>query len=672
MKIAVENEMLKNGNSKLKNQLIQLQELGYEIICFGENFDFANQFSYISFAKDADIIDVTKKYKINIYIGLNKEQECRIKESLSVGTSTYLLLGNEDIVSQVLQIEKNRKPSIEKIWNRYYNESDLKKPFPKMSKNDFIRSKNINSDYIALEYFKSKMTYGEYDKKIIEYSEKIETLGVKSGESVALCLPNTLETMILVGALNENGIICNNIFPLSTAEQIKYCINMMGSKVAFVMDSRYRDLDSIANKTTLTNAFLVNPFESNPVLKRLVSMKDRINGIKPEESDFYLFKDFEKLPKTSFTKAPYEENRISSVQYTSGTTGVPKATLLTDDTLNARAHQYESLEVGLEPRGRFLQNIPICSKAFGEFTMHLGLANAMENVVLPTLNPEKQLDDLIKYKGQGISLPPEMWYMMVDNPKFKKTDMSNHLLISIGASGATRKAINHIGEEFKKQGFKGTPILGAGGTELGITFSTNTNTHNKYGTSGIPLIGNNVKIVDENNQELSYGQIGRVIYRPVSPSIGYANKDIKLKQNDFGIDLDDCGVIDEEGNLTVLGRIKDLIYVDNNLLYPALLEEQVNECSYVKYVYVVKPKESENKIRICYIAEDGVGDEDYSSEIMKYVPEQFAPVTEIFRLSKIPIANSLKADRNLMAGDISNILYKSSSKKYIRRKKRDK
>lgn len=654
MKIAI-NAEVKN----LKGKEQELKRAGYEVCSYFPEFIF-------------DITEYTKKNGINVYVGLPTDMRNKIKDSLSISTSTYMIDDSENLIDRVNEISKNRKPSEEKIWNRYYNDEQLASSFPQMTKNDFIRNKNIDPNLTALEYFGKKISYSEYDKRIIEYSKKLETLGVKPGDSVALCLPNTIETMLLVAAMDENAIICNNIFPLESAEKIKYCINMMGSKLAFVLDSRYKDLDKIASQTTLTDAYLVSPFESLPAMKRIISIKEKLNGNNPKESDFKLFSDFEKVKGTEFKKAKYEKDRLSSIQYTSGTMGEPKATLLTDDTLNARAHQYEHIDVGLKPKARFIQAIPICGKAFGEFTMHLGLANGMENVLLPTFESKKLLQIIEKNKGQGISLPPISWYDVVDSPKFKKSDMSDYRLISIGAEGMHEKNIRMVEDKFKAQGFKNRAILGAGGTELGVSFSTNTNEFNELGTSGFPLKGNNVKIVDENGNELPYNHKGRVIYSVVSPCLGYANKNIELKKDEFGIDLGDYGFINERGNLTVLGRVSDLIEINGVKIAPAEIEEFVLECPYVKYAYVVKPKNSESKVRVCYITYDDVECENIDEVVMGYVPEEYRYTTEIFRLDHVPIAPSLKTDRKHLSGDISDLMYTQSVKALKKKKKHDK
>ena len=156
-------------------------------------------------------------------------------------------------------------PSIDKPWLKYYKNME-NSVFPKMTKMDYIRSKKIDSNFIALEYFGKKVTYGELDKTIVEYAKKLETLGVKENDSVAICMPNTIESAELTLAINEKAAICNNIFPLSKSNEIKYCLNMLNSEIIFVLDSILDELNKIIDETNLKKVFVLTPFESHPII----------------------------------------------------------------------------------------------------------------------------------------------------------------------------------------------------------------------------------------------------------------------------------------------------------------------------------------------------------------------------------------------------------------------
>ncbi len=644
------------------------------------NLNANNDVEY--FSEDSFDIDYVKKEKVNVVITNDINVIKKIFGSLSIGTSTYVIcdrsclsvnsqnqffvddLNNVNEVNDVInQIALNRKPAIEKIWNRHYTDEQLAKEFPMMRTNDFIRSKNIEPSLTALEYFGVKTSYGEYDSDVIEYSKKLAALGVKEGDSVGLCLPNTPETMKIFAAVKERGAICNNIFPLSSADEIEYCLNMMNSKIAFVLDSRYKDLRKIVDKTKLDKAFLITPFESLPTLKVPYDIKQKLTGFRPKNSGYGTFKDFERTKGINYETPVYDAKKVNSVQYTSGTTGKPKAVLLTEDTFNTRAHQYEQVNVGLEKGVRFLQCLPVCGKAYGEFTMHVGLANAACNVLVPKFTSGDLVKLIKRFNIQGLTMPPIAWQHVVDSPEFKTLDLSNFKMATVGGDGAIPKFIEMVQEKLEKQGFKGKVILGSGGTELGVTFSTNTLDVNKPGTSGQIMKGNNCHIIDENGNECGYNEKGIVYYDSVSPCAGYANDGVELKQNEYGVDLGDYGFIDEDGLLTVAGRRSDMILVNGKKISPFELEELINTCPSVKYGYVVKSNHNDKIIRVCYTTYEENENADAHDEIMEILPEELKKVTEIYHLSYIPETAGLKADRYLIASDkVNDLLYKPEEK----------
>lgn len=546
-------------------------------------------------------------------------------------------------------------PSIDKPWLNYYK--NIKHiEFPKMTKNDYIRSKKIDPNLVALEYLGKKVSYGDLDEIIIDYAKKLETLGVKEDTSVALCMPNTIESAELSLAINEKCAVCNNIFPLSNPNEIKYCLNLLNSEIIFILDSKLDDLNQIISETNVKKVFVVTPFESIPIINSLYKALTYKKIKKHKNIEYYSFKDFKNIHITNYEKPVYKENRLTSVQYTSGTTGLPKAVALTDDCFNARAYQYEQINVGLENGLRFLQCLPYCGKAYGEFTMHLGLSNGCCNVLVPKFTSNDLLKLIRKLDIQGLTMPPVAWLHVIDMPEFKKTDFSNFKLATVGGDGSIEKYIRMIQTALEKQGFNRQVILGSGGTELGVTFSTNTLDVNIQGTSGPILVGNDCVIKKENDEYCKYNEMGIIYYKPVYPSLGYLN-DCEYNLTNDGIDLGDYGFIDEKGALTVAGRRKDRININGKLISPMCLEIEINKCPYVKYGYVVSPKNSEKLIRICYTTYNNQQG-NYDLEILKYVNKMYHEFIEICKVKFIPETVGLKVDRERLSGNIDDLMVK--------------
>ena len=665
MKIAISKKELNKLGSKA-NDLIEALRKNNEIIIIDEE-NFSN--------------DDIKKEFINVLITDDVKIIRNIFSSISINTSTYVISPKDslllspnnhylvdfsepkNIVAIVNHISRNRKPSAEKIGNRNYTDEQLMEKFPEMRNNDYLMSQRINPNNIATDYFGVKTTYGDYWSDVIDWSKKLNALGIKEDDYVGLCLPNTSETFKLFSATKQRGAVCNNIFPLSTPEEMKFCLNLFKSKVAFVLDSRYKDLRSIIDQTYLDKVFLLTPFESLPILNKPYNLKQKVSGFRPKDSGYGFYEDFLNVEGQNYDEPKYYGERINSIQYTSGTTGTPKAVPISEDTFNVRDYQYKQINVGLEEGVRFLQCLPICGKAYGEFTMHLGLANGACNVIVPKF-ASKDLGKMIKkYNVQGLTMPPTAWLNFIDSPEFKTLDLSNFKMATVGGDGAIPKFINMIQDALERQGFKGIVILGSGGTELGVTFSTNTLNSNKPGTSGQLLVGNKCHIYKD-GEECGYNEKGTVYYDCVGACTSYANEGVELVKNELGIDLGDYGYIDEQGFITVCGRRDDMIIIGDKKICPMEIEEMINECPYVKYGYVVKSCNPGKFIRICYTSYEYNSNVDARDEIMKCVPKELRCYTEIYHVSHIPETSGLKADRRLLSSDrISELIYSPAKTK---------
>ena len=133
-----------------------------------------------------------------------------------------------------------RKKNHGNEWLAYYDEKNNTLDFPRITIYEHLKE-SIGDDlgFFALNYFGTRITYGELFRKINRIARSLKALGVKKGEIVSICMPNTPEAVEAFYAINKIGAIADMIHPLSAPNEIKHYLKESKSKVLFLYDVNY-------------------------------------------------------------------------------------------------------------------------------------------------------------------------------------------------------------------------------------------------------------------------------------------------------------------------------------------------------------------------------------------------------------------------------------------------
>ena len=104
----------------------------------------------------------------------------------------------------------------------------------------------------AYEFYGNKCTYKEFVSKIEDCARSLKSLGVKEGDVVSICMPNTPEAITMFYAINMIGAVSNMIHPLSGEKEIEFYLNKSKSKVILAIDVDWRKVINIINNTDVT------------------------------------------------------------------------------------------------------------------------------------------------------------------------------------------------------------------------------------------------------------------------------------------------------------------------------------------------------------------------------------------------------------------------------------
>lgn len=451
-------------------------------------------------------------------------------------------------------------------------------------------------------------------EKIYACARGLISLGVTAGDIITIQTLTMPQSIILIYAINKIGAVANLIYATATEQEVCNVLIETKSKVYITIDR------IVANHKNIINNFPDMQFvvlsvadEMDMITKTIYLCKNRKFSIKGYQTiDWKTLLRGNKHITISDNLKNSKEPAV--MVQTGGTTGKPKAVVLSDFNLNAIVCQYNVAGFGYSRQSVFLNPLPIFI-AFGlTVCTHVPLVLGMKTVII--VNPHSPSDianSIRKCKPNYLVLGTAQLNSILSNQKLRKCNLQHIQMLATGGDTVSRAAEMQVNRFLKDHNSNAKLIVGYGMTEMAATVCTNTPNAIKPETIGIPLPKANVKIIDSDTQsELRYNEQGEICINTPSIMQKYFN-DIEetnavLKRHDDGklwIHTADIGSIDEEGFIHIVGRDKRtvLTYCNNifHKVYPNVLEEKLENVVGVQAAVVVGVPSATANILIAFI-----------------------------------------------------------------------
>ena len=450
------------------------------------------------------------------------------------------------------------------------------------------RSVLLHENNIAINYFGRHITYRELLNKIDKAASAFRSQGIRKGDVVTICMPNTPEGIISFYAVNKIGAIANMIHPLSGETEIKEYLVSTHSVMLVMIDVCYEKVKNIIKETEVYKTIVVSARDSMPSLLGFgyqFTQGYKIKG--PKKSEEYIYwKDFLKKTTSYLNEYKVEVKRDDPavILHSGGTTGSPKGIILANGAFNAFNEQARMVFKDIVPKDRVLGIMPIFHGFGLGVSINAPLVLGCEVIMVPQFNSRK-FDKLIERYRPNIILGVPTLFEALINTQNDNLDLSYlKYVISGGDSLSTsliRKVNLYLNEHQAKikisQGFGMTESLAAVCLSFGEAY--------REGSIGIPFPGNYMKIVVPGTQdEVPYGTDGEICVSGPTIMLGYldnekeSNEMLQIhKDGALWLHTGDMGMMTEEGIIYYRQRIKRMIISSGYNIYPNYVETVIEE-----------------------------------------------------------------------------------------------
>ncbi len=434
----------------------------------------------------------------------------------------------------------------------------------------------------AVENMGKRITYKELDAYSDSFAWWLQNkTKLNAGDRVAIQLPNLLQFPVAVFGILKAGLIVVNVNPLYTEGEMKHQFTDLDVKALIILENFAGNLQNILDQTPIQHVIIA-------------TIGDMLGTIKGAITNFVIRKIKKMVPPysiantISFNSTINTHNKpklinpklsdVAFLQYTGGTTGVPKGVTLTHGNICANMAQVDAWVGSLFENGKevFITALPMYHifslTANCILSIHLGAKNKL------ITNPRDMkgfIKELKREKFSFFSGVNTLYNGLLNQAELSTVDFSG-LKLALAGGMALQDTVANRWEKVT-----GIPIIEAYGlseTSPGASVNPIDGNH-KIGTIGLPLPSTEFKLFDDDGKEVALGERGEIGIKGPQVMPGYwqrPDETAKVFNGDFFL-TGDIGIMDENGFTRIIDRKKEMIIVSGFNVFPNEVEKVLGE-----------------------------------------------------------------------------------------------
>ncbi|MPW96371.1 AMP-binding protein [Moraxella catarrhalis] len=435
---------------------------------------------------------------------------------------------------------------------------------------------------VAFTCMDKSITYRQLDNYSRQMAAYLQSLGLVKGDKVAVMMPNILQYPIAMIAIVRAGLTLVNVNPLYTSNELEHQLNDSEAKALFIVENFAHTFEKVVNKGQVRHVIVASLGDMLGLKGFLVNAVVRhVKKMVPEWNipGHVSFKDaLNKVPIGNYNRPNLALDDIAVLQYTGGTTGVAKGAMLTHRNLASNVEQCAPfLSLVFSKDNLSGQYIAVALPLYHIFSFTacglLGMKMGFSMLLITNPRDFPALcKDYAKYKPAFFPAVNTLFNGLVHHEGFRSLDHSN-LKLSLGGGMSvlsdTAKAWERLTGNYIIEGY------GLSETSPVLTL----NPPGGYtGKIGIPIPATDIKILDDEGNELAMGEAGEICAKGPQIMVGYWNRldeTEKVMTKDGFFRTGDIGVMDDRGFIKIVDRKKDMILVSGFNVYPNEVEDVI-------------------------------------------------------------------------------------------------
>lgn len=421
-------------------------------------------------------------------------------------------------------------------------------------------------DKLAFIFGEQRITYEQFELTVEKLSRYLLSLGVQKGDRIAYIMTPRPEFFYLYMAAARTGAIIVGMSTRHTAHEMEYILNNSEASYIFTLGSMYeinyqQHLEQILPICPSVKNLIV--IDGNPTLSGSVSFESIFDDDHVEWAQPLLERE-----------ASLSNDDGLIIVYTSGSTGQPKGALMSHQNI-IHMSLVELAQCGAGPDEVWINHLPV-NHVSGATEVGATVIVGNATMVLEAFNPVRILELIEKEKVTILGQVPTMFAMEFALPDYNKYDLSSLKRVVISGAMASVETLSQMISTMCSDCYNCLGLTEVSGLITYTPSGSNIEVLNK--TVGRVAPEFEMKLVDKKRQPVSTGQTGEIAYRGTSVIKEY----YKLPEaTAAAIDEDgwfysgDLGYIDEDGNLRMVGRSKEMYITGGYNVYPAEVEEYI-------------------------------------------------------------------------------------------------